>query len=519
MARIDWLSYVNFYRRSAKLPPVTENSVWSEGNKKHAQYMLLNNYVGHTEDPSKPGYTPQGLAAAQSSNLTSYYGFNSQSNLELINLTIDQWMTAPFHAVGVLDPQLTQVGYGSVIAPSPNYPQYQQIYAGLDVIRGLNYSITPIYPIFWPANGMTVPIDSYESEYPDPLTSSPGYTSPAGLPIILQLGPGNITPKVTASSFKRGNTNLEHFTFDETSYTNPDSTAQNLGRNVLNSRDAIVMIPKEPLTPGDYTASITSNGQTYTWSFTVSTGFAKTDPDMNNDGKSDILLSNTSQGWNTVWLMDGTNYSGFANLPTSAGWKLVGTPDLNQDGKADILLTQPSTGWNSAWIMDGTNYVTGVGLASASGWQAVGVGDFNNDTKPDILLNNPTTGWNTIWLMDETNYKGYANLPSAPGWKTAGVGDFNRDGYTDILLTNPTTGANTAWLMNATSYGGYAGLPIASGWQAMGTADFNGDGMADIILNNLNSRWNTVWLMNGTNYTGFANLPTAPAGWQIAGMA
>jgi uncharacterized protein YkwD len=55
MARIDWLSYVNFYRRSAKLPPVTENSVWSEGNKKHAQYMLLNDYVGHTEDPSKPG--------------------------------------------------------------------------------------------------------------------------------------------------------------------------------------------------------------------------------------------------------------------------------------------------------------------------------------------------------------------------------------------------------------------------------------------------------------------------------
>jgi hypothetical protein len=25
--------------------------------------------------------------------------------------------------------------------------------------------------------------------------------------------------------------------------------------------------------------------------------------------------------------------------------------------------------------------------------------------------------------------------------------------------------------------------------------------------------------MNGTNYAGFANLPTAPAGWQIAGMA
>jgi hypothetical protein len=53
----------------------------------------------------------------------------------------------------------------------------------------------------------------------------------------------------------------------------------------------------------------------------------------------------------------------------------------------------------------------------------------------------------------------------------------------------------------------------------LGTGDFNNDGKPDIILNNLNSNWNTVWLMNGTNYAGFANLPTAPAGWQIAGMA
>ncbi|GAH44015.1 unnamed protein product, partial [marine sediment metagenome] len=37
------------------------------------------------------------------------------------------------------------------------------------------------------------------------------------------------------------------------------------------SRDAIILIPRNPLTPGaSYTVSITVSGQTHTWSFTVS---------------------------------------------------------------------------------------------------------------------------------------------------------------------------------------------------------------------------------------------------------
>ena len=66
-------------------------------------------------------------------------------------------------------------------------------------------------------------------------------------------------------------TSLEHCLFDETSYTNPSGSTQTTGRNILNGRDAIVLIPKQPLTPGaTYTVSITANGQTHAWSFTVS---------------------------------------------------------------------------------------------------------------------------------------------------------------------------------------------------------------------------------------------------------
>jgi hypothetical protein len=106
---------------------------------------------------------------------------------------------------------------------------------------------------------------------PNPLISCPGYSTPTGLPITLQLGAGNVSPSVTAHSLTTDGSPLEHCTFNETNYTNPDGSMQSLGRSVLNSRDAVVIIPRSPLTPGKtYLVSVTSNGQTYSWSFSVS---------------------------------------------------------------------------------------------------------------------------------------------------------------------------------------------------------------------------------------------------------
>lgn len=244
-------------------------------------------------------------------------------------------------------------------------------------------------------------------------------------------------------------------------------------------------------------------------------------PDFNNDGKSDILLNNLNQGWNSAWLMNGTNYAGYTTVFSSAGYKPVATADFNKDGKTDVVVNNPNNNFNSVWFLDGGNYVNGVGLPIAAGWQIKGAADFNGDGNTDILLNNTTNNWNTVWFLGGTNgvnYTGYGTLPVANGWNITGVADFNSDGKMDVLLNNPTQGWNTVWFLEGTTYTGYTNLPNALGWQSVGTGDFNGDSKPDIILNNMNSNWNTVWLMDGTNYVDFASLPTAPAGWQIAGM-
>lgn len=259
----NWLDYLNQFRGLASLPPVIENSSWSTGAALHSRYMVKTNTVSHGEDASNQWYTVEGQAAAQSSNLIGANDLVETSD----RWVLDSWMIAPFHAVGILDPRLRQVGFGSYREPDGGI----QVGAALDVLRGLGELPAGIqYPILWPGPGTVVGLRMYWDETPSPLTSCPGYTSPAGLPLVIQVGSGAGVPNVTAHSFLQGSTPLEHCVFDETNYSNPNGSLQGLGRAILSSRDAIILLARQPLAANTtYTASVTVDGRTYTWSFTV----------------------------------------------------------------------------------------------------------------------------------------------------------------------------------------------------------------------------------------------------------
>jgi hypothetical protein len=224
--------------------------------------MVRNDYVAHAEEPLNPWFTHDGDAAAKASNLvaTSNVFASDQEAIEL-------WMQAPFHATGLLDPELLGAGYGSFRDEDGGL----QMGASLDVLHGLGEVPDSVnYPVAWPTDGMSVPLTSHFTEFPDPLSSCPGYQAPTGLPIILQIGPGDKIPDVTASGFMQADQALESCIFDETNYENPDPAARDLGRAVLDARDAIVLIPRLPLSPGgSYNVAIEVNGEQYSWSFSV----------------------------------------------------------------------------------------------------------------------------------------------------------------------------------------------------------------------------------------------------------
>ncbi len=259
-----WLRYVNRLRALGGLAPVGWSRSWSRGDRLHARYMVKNEVLSHAEDPAKPWYTPAGAASARSGHVMAS-STTSTSNRQ----AIDVWMTGPFHGVGIIDPELRQAGYGAYRESDGGW----EMAATLDVLRGLRAAPTGLkLPVMWPGDGVTTPLRGYYGgEFPDPLASCPDYTAPAGAPIILQVGLGSGTPNVAAHSLRTGGVAVEHCIYSESTYTSPDSSAQSLGRAVLSMRDAIVIMPRSPLTQGaDYEVSITADGNAYTWTFRVS---------------------------------------------------------------------------------------------------------------------------------------------------------------------------------------------------------------------------------------------------------
>ena len=263
-ANQDWFGHINSYRDVARLPHLAELESWCEGGALHARYMVKNNSVTHSESPGNQWYTSQGAMAGQNSNILGVWDLDATDQY-----AIDAWMQSPFHAVGILDPELLATGFGSYREDAGNI----RMAAALDVIRGLGQMPPEVgFPIMWPGEGSTIGITMHVGGSPDPLSSCPGYSAPAGVPIIMQMGPGHITVSVTAHSLRKNGVPVESCLFTEASYTSPSSGEEFLGRSILGARDAIVLVPKTKLIHGaTYTPSVTVNGQTYEWSFRVAT--------------------------------------------------------------------------------------------------------------------------------------------------------------------------------------------------------------------------------------------------------
>ncbi len=257
----DWLQFVNRFRASAGVPPLRENTAWSLDAFDHSRYMAYTGDLSHSQDVNSPYFSRAGMAAAENGNIAAGY-----SSSEPFQWAFNYWMSAPFHALPIIDPQLATTGFAEYRSPDALLGAT----ATLDVRRGLGPLPAGVaYPIRYPCDGASTWVLRYSlPEFPEALSTCPGYRQPTGAPIILQLGDGGLTPHVTATSLARDGQYLAHCWFDETTFTHPNEFRQRSARNILDQRDAIVIIPQEPLLlDATYAVRIDANGQTYTWSF------------------------------------------------------------------------------------------------------------------------------------------------------------------------------------------------------------------------------------------------------------
>jgi hypothetical protein len=219
--------------------------------------MVRNDTIGHSQDPTKPGYTVEGNISAGSSNVAGGSAEATPRDM------IEMWMRGPFHALGILRPGLKRVGFG--IAHDNNGLKTA---AALDVIRGLEGTGSADYPISWPGNGTTQPIGTYwGGEYPDPISGC-GFSGPTGVPLIVQFSrPVDVS---TYSLTDAQGNSLAACQYDGSNYRNSNASARELGRLLLAGNNAAVVVPRQPLVEGQtYTFTVTSNGERSESTFTV----------------------------------------------------------------------------------------------------------------------------------------------------------------------------------------------------------------------------------------------------------
>ncbi len=235
------------------------------GLVEHARYVVKNDALTHGEDPQNPWYTPEGMSAGQASNLAAFDAPYVQPAWP-----VDAMMSSPFHAALLLNPLLLSSSYGEYSEATGAL----QLAAVLDVARGVRYVTSASYQRQYPTQimgGEAFPLRAMYAPgvYPDPVSGC-GYSGVVGAPILLFFDPAQGVPQVSATSLSVGGQSVPHCVYTAGTYTAPDPTQQSLGRDILRSAGAVVLIPRDPLQGGaTYTVSATVNGQTITWSFDV----------------------------------------------------------------------------------------------------------------------------------------------------------------------------------------------------------------------------------------------------------
>jgi uncharacterized protein (DUF2141 family) len=247
---------------------------------------------------------------------------------------------------------------------------------------------------------------------------------------------------------------------------------------------------------------------------TVNPGTAKVRADYNGNGKSDILLRDTTGGIG-AWLMNGATISTAGFVGAAGAFTVAGIGDFNNDGKGEVLLRDPS-GNIGLWQLNGTTLTAGFFVGSPGGTYTVaGVGDLNGDSKDDIILRDGT-GTIGVWFMNGNIITGGALIGSPGGsYNVAGVGDFTGDGKADILLRD-SGGTLGLWIMNGSTItsGALVGSPGGT-YTVAAVADFNGDGKADILLRDSLGNLG-MWIMNGATITTGAFVGSPGGSYTVA---
>jgi hypothetical protein len=281
------------------------------------------------------------------------------------------------------------------------------------------------------------------------------------------------------SLLEAGNHNLKAFYTGDSSHTPGNSST--LQQNVST-------VPQNGFQPAvNYVAGVNS--------------YAVAVADFNNDGRSDVAVTNSANS--TVGVLLGTGDGVFAAAINSslgaANTLFIVAADLNEDGITDLITGGSTTisvllGAGNGSFQAPVLYTTGSGSQTSS----IVAADFNKDGHVDLAVVN--YGGSTISVLQG---RGDGTLQAAVNYSvpvtpiSLAAADFNSDGNTDLAVGSPA--GNLTLLLGSGTGTFQSGSSYNTGFEAehIGIADFNGDGRPDVAVASFPESGVKILLGNG----------------------
>src|SRR5215213_1351167 len=242
--------------------------------------------------------------------------------------------------------------------------------------------------------------------------------------------------------------------------------------------------------------------------------------DFNNDGKKDLATVN--RGSHTVSILlgngagtfgDATNFSTGGTFPEPFG---LAAADFNNDGKTDVVVSQPNVGLISVLLGDGNgNLGAPANFSVGENPGTFATGDFNGDGKTDLAI--ADSGFNNggVYVLLGIGTGSFG----APTKFTAGlrpryvvVADFNGDSNLDLAVANVGFNFNKISILLGSgngSFGAHTDFAVGSSPIGLVARDFNKDNFLDLAVANAESH--NVSILKGDGQGGFGPATNFPA--------
>ena len=257
-----WIDTLNSYRYAAGVQTVTADDSLNAGALNHSCYMQRNNIITHNENPALPGYTPNGAQAGRNGVLDVA---NIQDGAATPRQSIERLLSAPLHAMTMLSPYTSKVGYGACSEPSEIFAESYT----LDVTSSTDYTVaTPTTPIRFPAAGSTIAMNHYEGETPELVrvcndTFRARSGTQMGIPAWVIM-PQPVTGAVNVTWTQPDGTPMPTCVVTQTNaHDEAKSAIGNTG---------IVIFALYNQAPGNHTINVTAGTQATTWTYTTQPG-------------------------------------------------------------------------------------------------------------------------------------------------------------------------------------------------------------------------------------------------------